>query len=92
MLIKTGLIAISALLLSACGGPNLPLVTNGDLTKHLESTGYTKVLIRQKISCGKAGSGRYFIATRAGKPVTGQICYTKNNGEAKYTVDELKAS
>lgn len=82
-------IVAAALSLAACGTQQA-VVTNGDITKHLEGKGYSKVLVRGKFSCGKAGSGRQFIATKAGKIVTGQVCYLKSGGNVTYAVDELK--
>jgi hypothetical protein len=84
------LIALSTLLLSACGSITQPIVKNGDLIDHLETKGYSKILIRQQISCGKAGNGRIFVATKADKVVTGQICYLKTENGPVYAVDERK--
>jgi hypothetical protein len=75
---------------ACCGGP--ALVTDQDLRQHLESQGYSKVLLRDKFSCGKAGKGKHFIATKANKPLVGQICYLKTGSNVTYKVDELKGA
>lgn len=79
---------IAALALAACG-PKGPMVRNEDLSKHLESQGYNKILIRDQFSCGRMGKGRHFIATKDKKVVTGQICFLKQDGKVSYKVDEL---
>jgi hypothetical protein len=83
---RIGIVAL-AVTLAACG--QSPMVRNEDLTKHLESQGYSKVLIRDSFSCGKMGKGRHFIGTKAGSVRTGQICYKKEGGKVSYAVDEL---
>lgn len=82
----------AALALAACGSATQPLVKNDDLVKHLESQGYTKVLIRDAFSCGSMGRGRHFIGTKAGTVRTGQICYRKNGGNVSFAVDELSTA
>lgn len=84
------LVAMASVALSACSSVTQPIVTNGDLTSHLEKQGYSKVLIRNRMSCGKAGQGRYFIGTKSGKAITGQICYLKRGDKVTYAVDEIK--
>lgn len=81
-------IVATALALAACGTTQ-PVVTNGDITKHLEGKGYTKVLVRDNFSCGTMGKGRHFIATKATRVVMGQVCYRKSGGTVDYTVSEL---
>lgn len=83
-------IAAAALSLASCDGVMQPIVTNGDISKHLETQGYSKVLIRDRFSCGKAGDGVHFIATKVGKIVTGQVCYLKAGNKVTYSVDEIK--
>lgn len=82
-------IVATALALAACGSASQPVVTNGDITKHLETQGYSKILVRDSFSCGKAGKGRHFIATKGGTVRTGQVCFLKANGKVTYAVDEL---
>ena len=83
-------IVSAALALSACGSATQPVVTNGDITKHLEGLGYTKVLLPDgTFSCGKAGRGKQFIATKGGKTVHGQVCYRKDGSTVTYKADEL---
>jgi predicted small lipoprotein YifL len=72
--------------LAGCGAQ--PLVTNGDIIKHMEKNQYSKVLLRDDFSCGRMGNGKHFIATRDGKVRTGQVCYLKAKGEVRYTLDE----
>ena len=86
---RIAIITALALSVAACGHQQ-PVVTNGDITKHLEGQGYTKVLLRDKFSCGSMGQGKHFIGTnKSGKVVTGQVCYKKANGNVSYKVDEL---
>lgn len=79
------LVLIAAVALSACSGT---MVRNEDLSKHLESQGYSKVLIRgEKLNCGQFGKGRLFMATRkGGDKVLGQICYKKQADAISYKV------
>ena len=83
-------IVAAALTIASCGNMQT-IVTNGDITAHLESQGYSKVLLRDDFSCGKAGKGKHFIGTKANKVVTGQVCYLKNGTNVTYSVDELTA-
>jgi hypothetical protein len=82
-------IIATALVLSACNAVSEPLVTNGDITKHMEDQGYSKVLLRDNFSCGKAGQGKHFVATKSATVRTGQICYLKQGGKVTYALDEL---
>jgi hypothetical protein len=92
MMNTPGLIALTSLMLSACGSMTQPVMKTGDLIDHLESQGYSKIIICQPLDCGRAGKGRIFIATKANKPVTGQICYLKGNDSVTYKVDERKVT
>lgn len=74
--------------LAACG----PIVKTGDLVSHLESQGYTKVMIQPKeLNCGRFGEGHHFLGTQKdGTKILGQICYKKSGSTIKYQVDTNK--
>ncbi len=84
-------LSILALLATAACGAQSPMVRSEDLSKHLESIGYTKVTIREGFSCGKMGKGRGFLAVnKKGDTVAGQVCFKKDKGAVIYVVDEKK--